>query len=157
MARRVWGMAREWRWQRCRSVSFCLPARPGDDAPEALVATYTGNPTLTGQRATLRATDEDVAIARSAGRPTRRAPMPASPKVDGLRQFSQFDRQIGAGAHQFTDLPGCRVRTRFMPLTRASAAAVHLAGDEGDVFVQAVSAYMDVLRDRSIVELNITM
>src|SRR5438067_9745744 len=40
-----------------------------DTLREALVSTYATNPTLTGQRETLRATDATVAIARAAGRP----------------------------------------------------------------------------------------
>ena len=40
-----------------------------DTLREALVSTYATNPTLTGQRETLKATDATVAIARAAGRP----------------------------------------------------------------------------------------
>ena len=40
-----------------------------DTLRDALVSTYATNPTLTGQRETLRATDATVAIARAAGRP----------------------------------------------------------------------------------------
>src|SRR6476469_3500047 len=40
-----------------------------DTLREALVSTYQTNPTLTGQRESLRATDATVAIARAAGRP----------------------------------------------------------------------------------------
>jgi outer membrane protein len=38
--------------------------------------------------------------------------------------------------------------------TRVEAGRATLRAVEGDVFVQAVSAYMDVIRDRAIVELN---
>ena len=41
-----------------------------DTLREALVSTYQANPTLTGQRESLKATDAGVAIARSGGRPT---------------------------------------------------------------------------------------
>ena len=40
-----------------------------DTLREALVSTYQTNPTLSGQRETLKATDASVAIARAAGRP----------------------------------------------------------------------------------------
>ena len=40
-----------------------------DTLREALVSTYQTNPTLSGQRETLKATDATVAIARAAGRP----------------------------------------------------------------------------------------
>ena len=38
--------------------------------------------------------------------------------------------------------------------TRVEAGRATLRAVEGDVFTQAVAAYMDVIRDRSIVELN---
>ena len=38
--------------------------------------------------------------------------------------------------------------------TRVDAGRATLRAVEGDVFTQAVSAYMDVIRDRAIVELN---
>src|SRR5439155_27351759 len=38
--------------------------------------------------------------------------------------------------------------------TRVQAGRATLRAVEGDVFTQAVSAYMDVIRDRAIVELN---
>src|SRR6476660_4571489 len=40
-----------------------------DTLREALVSAYHNNPTLTGQREELKATDANVAIARAAGRP----------------------------------------------------------------------------------------
>ena len=40
-----------------------------DTLREALVSAYRTNPTLTGQRETLRGTDAGVAVAKAAGRP----------------------------------------------------------------------------------------
>ena len=40
-----------------------------DTLREALAATYRNNPTITGQRESLKSTDANVAIARAAGRP----------------------------------------------------------------------------------------
>src|SRR3954470_12367619 len=40
-----------------------------DTLRDALVSSYNSNPTLTGQRETLKATDANVAIAKAAGRP----------------------------------------------------------------------------------------
>ena len=133
------------------------PAARATTLQEALVATYMGNPTLTGQRAALRATDEDVALARAAGRPQIGVNASATQGVDGLRQFSQFNRQLGAGAS--VNLPlfqGGRVRNATHAAdARVAGGRATLRATEGDVFVQAVAAYMDVLRDRVIVELNV--
>lgn len=124
---------------------------------DALVATYGGNPTLTAQRAQLRATDEQAAIVRSAGRPTIGGSANYTHGLNGLRELQGYNRSLTAGAQLSVPLfQGGRV----LAATRAADSRVAsgrqtLRATEGDVFVQAVTAYMDVLRDRAIVELNL--
>src|SRR5438045_2627357 len=50
-------------------VALMAGTAGADTLREALVSTYQTNPTLSGQRETLKATDATVAIARAAGRP----------------------------------------------------------------------------------------
>src|SRR5690242_21325532 len=57
---------------------------------EALVSAYNTNPTLTGERETLKATDANVAIARAAGRP----------QVVGTLGLDRNLRQTGVIAQQ---------------------------------------------------------
>jgi outer membrane protein len=128
-----------------------------DTLREALVSTYNSNATLTGQREALKATDATVAIARAAGRPQINA-------VAGLnRNLSRRgipdtggDATLSVGADLSLPLfQGGRVRNSVRGAqTRVEAGRATLRAVEGDVFTEAVAAYMDVIRDRAVVELN---
>ena len=123
---------------------------------EALVAAYQGNPTLTGARAQLLATDEQSAIARAQGRPTLGASASLTQGIDNLRKFQSFNQQVSAGAQLSVPLyQGGRVRNAVRAAdARVASGRQSLRSTEGQVFVAAVGAYMDVLRDRAIVSLN---
>ena len=128
-----------------------------DTLREALVSTYQTNATLTAQREALKATDATVAIARAAGRPQVNA-------VAGLnRNLSRrgipdtgSDATLSVGADLSLPLfQGGRVRNSVEGAkTRVEAGRATLRAVEGDVFTEAVAAYMDVIRDRAVVELN---
>ena len=130
-----------------------------DTLREALVSTYRANPTLTGQRESLKATDSTVAIARAAGRPQVSATVGVT---RDLTRSGRFD--IGGGKGPFisggVDLSyplfqGGSVRNNVSAAqTRVEAGRATLRAVEGDIFTEAVAAYMDVIRDRAIVELN---
>ena len=123
---------------------------------EALIKTYNANPTLMAERANLRATDEGVAIARAGGRPS----VTTSVGVDQtlFRDNLPGGNRRGLSATGQISLPlyaGGRVRNSVRAAnTRVEAGRADLRGTEGDVFTQAVAAYMDVIRDRMIVNLN---
>ncbi|MEO6114184.1 MAG: TolC family outer membrane protein, partial [Sphingomicrobium sp.] len=130
-----------------------------DTLREALVSTYRANPTLTGQRESLKATDSTVAIARAAGRPQVSATVGVT---RDLTRSGRFD--IGGSKGPFisggVDLnyplfQGGSVRNNISAAqTRVEAGRATLRAVEGDIFTEAVAAYMDVIRDRAIVELN---
>ena len=124
---------------------------------DALLATYAGNPTLTEQRAQLRATDEQAAIARAGGRPTLGANASYTQGINGLRALQGYNESLTAGAEFRLPLfQGGRVRNAVHAAdSRVDSGRQTLRATEGDVLVQAVSAYMDVVRDRAIVELNV--
>src|SRR5438309_805303 len=133
-------------------------AASADTLRDALVSAYNGNPTLTAQRETLRATDATVAIAKAAGRPQ------ISGQVALNRTLTQNGVLINGGkgptltANVDLDVPlytggGVKNSVRAAE-TRVEAGRATLQAVEGDVFTQAVIAYMDVIRDRAIVELN---
>jgi outer membrane protein len=123
---------------------------------EALGAAYGDNPTLTGARAALRATDEQSAIERAAGRPTLGAQASQTQGLYNLRKFESFNRQVSAGAQLSVPLyQGGRVRNAVAAAdTRAASGREALRSSEGAVLVDTVTAYMDVLRDRAIIGLN---
>jgi outer membrane protein len=133
-------------------------AASADTLREALVSTYANNPTITAQRESLRATDANVAIARAAGRPQVNA------NVGLNRDLTQSGslRRLGKGPYlsggvdlSYPIFSGGSVRNNIEAARiRVEAGRATLRAVEGDVFAEAVAAYMDVIRDRAIVELN---
>ena len=129
-----------------------------DTLREALLSTYETNPTLTSQREALKATDATVAIAKAGGRPQLSATMGVNKDLSrsGILETNASGPTLSVGADVSMPLfTGGRVSNSIKAAkTRVEAGRAILRGVEGDVFVQAVSAYMDVIRDRAIVELN---
>ena len=132
-----------------------------DTLREALVSAYQTNPTLTAQRETLRGTDANVAIAKAAGRPQILGSLGLNRNLtrSGVILDSQGnDHNISLSGEAQVSYPlfsGGAVKNSVRAAkTRVEAGQATLRAVEGDVFVQAVAAYMDVIRDRSIVELG---
>ena len=129
-----------------------------DTLREALLSTYETNPTITAQRESLKATDATVAIARAAGRPQLSATAGVNRDLSrsGILETNAHGPTLSVGADVSMPLfSGGRVSNSVKAAkTRVEAGRALLRGTEGDVFTQAVAAYMDVIRDRAIVELN---
>ncbi|MBA3666956.1 MAG: TolC family outer membrane protein [Sphingomonas sp.] len=129
-----------------------------DTLREALASTYRANPTLTGQREALKSTDAGVAIARAAGRPTVAATIGVSRDITQagtLRRTSNGPFLNGGLDLSYPLFQGGSVRNGIRAAkTRTEAGRATLRAVEGDIFTEAVAAYMDVIRDWAIVELN---
>jgi len=129
-----------------------------DTLRDALVSAYQTNPTLTAQRQTLEATDATVAIAKAAGRPQIIGTVGLNRNLAqrGVLNTGGKGPTLSVGADvSYPLFNGGSVRNNVKAAqTRVEAGRATLRAVEGDVFTQAVSAYMDVIRDRSIVELN---
>ncbi len=127
---------------------------------EALASAYLFNPTLKAQRAALRATDEEVPIARSNFRPT----------ITGNIQNQFNDTSVrpntaGASGTVYSKLYSV---TLNQPIFRGFRTINAIRGAEADVeagredlrtteqqvLLQAVTAYMDVFRDMAILKLR---
>jgi outer membrane protein len=129
-------------------------AASADTLREALVQTYRTNPTIMAQRAQVRTLDEGVAIARAQGRP----------QVSGTAGVNQNLYRIGGGGGRnitagievsYPLFDGGSVRSQIRAADeRVLAGRAQLRATEGDIFTEAVSAYLDVIRDRIIVTLN---
>jgi outer membrane protein len=140
-------------------VALAAGTASADTLREALVSTYNANPTLTGQRETLKSTDAGVAVARAAGRPQVSATVGVT---RDLTRSGRFD--VGGSKGPFLTggvdvsyplFQGGTVRNNIEAAkTRVEAGRAVLRAVEGDIFTEAVAAYMDVIRDRAIVELN---
>ena len=129
-----------------------------DTLREALVSAYQTNPTLTAQRETLKASDANVAIAKAAGRPqvTGTVGLNKDLSRSGILQTEGSGPTVSAGLDiSYPLFNGGSVRNNVRAAeTRVEAGRATLRAVEGDVFTNAVTAYMDVIRDRAIVELN---
>ena len=141
------------------TAALCAGTASADTLREALVSTYSTNPTITAQREALKSTDATVAIARAGSRPS------VSAQVGINRDLSRSGVLDSPGSRGPTlsggvDLSvplfnGGGVRNSINAAkTRVEAGRATLRAVEGDVFTEAVAAYMDVIRDRAIVELN---
>jgi outer membrane protein len=141
------------------SLALLAGTASADTLREALVSTYATNPTITAQRQLLRSTDANVAIARAAGRPTVGGTVAVN---RDLTQAGVFRRPGGKGPFitggvdlSYPIFNGGSVRNSIEAArVRVDAGRATLRAVEGDVFTEAVAAYMDVIRDRAIVELN---
>lgn len=126
---------------------------------EALAATYGYNPRLDAQRAFQRASDEDVARAMSGYRPTITGNADFGIERSDQRPSSNFDgvtkpRGVGINLVQ----PIFRGFRTYNAVNEAEAnvrAQREVLRDvERIVLLQAVTAYMDVVRDQELVRLN---
>jgi outer membrane protein len=133
-------------------------AAGADTLREALVSAYQTNPTLTAQRETLKGTDATVAIAKAAGRPQISATAGVNRDLSrrGILETDAKGPTVNVGVDvSYPLFNGGAVKNNVRAAqTRVEAGRATLSAVEGDVFTQAVSAYMDVIRDRAIVELN---
>ncbi|SDA14692.1 TolC family outer membrane protein [Sphingomonas sp. NFR15] len=124
---------------------------------EALAKAYNTNPTLTADRANVRAIDENVPIARAQGLPAANAAMQYSENVyNDANTLSNPKRQIGIQPQLSVPLyAGGGIRSSIRAAeTRVDAGRLSLRDTEASVFSSVVGAYMDVIRDEVIVSLN---
>ncbi len=139
--------------------ALCAPQAAAETLQEALAATYGYNPRLDAERAFQRATDEDVARARSGYRPTITGNADLGVERDDTRPSTIFDgvtkpRGYGVDLVQ----PIFRGFRTYNAVNTAEANVraerETLRDVERIVLLQAATAYMDVVRDQELVRLN---
>ncbi len=141
-------------------IGLAASAASADTLREALNATYRVNPTLNAQREALKGTDAGVAIARAAGRPSVGGVVGVNRDLtrSGSLAIGAGRKAINISGGVDLSMPlyqGGTVRNNVAASkVRVEAGRAILRAVEGDVFTEAVAAYMDVIRDRAIVELN---
>jgi len=126
---------------------------------EALIAAYGNNPDLASARASQRATDENVPIARAQGLPS----------LQGSVSYAHAVEKAAYGAYDFYPTDTLQATTSFSaPIyagggvrsavdaakTRVRQGQASLRGTETSVFSQVVAAYLDVTLNAAIVSLN---
>lgn len=124
---------------------------------EALGLAYQTNPQLDAQRAQLRAVDEGVPQAKAGWRPTVTVSAFAGVEDSNRNRTADQDLIPRSGTVNVTQplYRGGRTEAQVAAaeaLVQAQRARLHSA--EQTVLLQAVTSYMDVVRDQAIVELT---
>ncbi len=127
---------------------------------EALVQTYQTNPTLSAARAQLRATNERVPQALSGWRPSVEATGSTGKAIDDdVRPTRGDEGRTPASADLTVTQPLYRGGSTVAGTERAEnevlAQRARLASTEQDVLLNAITAYADVWRDQSVLQLNL--
>ena len=135
-----------------------LPAA-AQSLDEALIQTYQSNPTLSAARAQLRATNELVPQALSNWRPAVEAQgTSGKAQTDAIRPVNTDVGRSPATAELTVTQPLYRGGSTVAGTARAEnqvlAQRARLAATEQSVLLSAVTAYADVWRDQSVLELN---
>jgi outer membrane protein len=144
--------------------AFVLASASGVSAEtleSALSRAYGNNPTLNAQRANVRATDENVARAKSGYRPTVNA------SADVGRTFTDVTSPGGQGGISRLTPRGVGLEVeqsifngfRTVNSVRQAESSVfgareNLNNNEQNILSDAATAYMDVLRDTAILDLR---
>ena len=153
---------RSWRGLAAALTASCLglslaSGAEAETLQDALADAYRTNPTLLGQRATQRATDETAVQARAGWRPTISVTANA-----GYAQQTNSPNSYAAGVYEANDAQAGLVLSqplytggRVAHAVQAAQARI-LAGrqalraTEAQVLQSAITAYEDVLRDQDI-------
>jgi outer membrane protein len=128
-----------------------LSSASAETLQDALVAAYNSNPQLQAERAALRGTDEDVASAKSGFRPS----VSSQASTDtGFLDTDGTTYATGVTVQQNLFRGG---RTRNSVNAAEFGVKIgreQLRNAENTVFLETASAYMNVVRDQSVLELN---
>jgi outer membrane protein len=128
---------------------------------QALVDAYKQNPTLLAKQAELRATDESLAQAMSGYRPILSVDADAGRrKTDGdtsgvSRSETLNPRTAAVTVTQPVFRGGRTVAATGLANANIKAGQAELWDTEQATLLDAVTAYMDVMRDRAVVDLNL--
>lgn len=139
------------------------PSAHAQTLMQALAEAYNNNPTLNSARAQLRVTDEGVPIAKATGRPTvsglfdtgrvwtwSTSPGPGLPRTHSAYSPTTIALQI-----QQPIFRGFRTKNAIKQAKAAVRAQREaLKNTEQEILLNAVTAFMDVIRDGAVVSLR---
>ena len=138
-------------------VLVCSPAR-AETVFEALSEAYRSNPDLQAQRAYLRSVDENVAIAKSGYRPS----IALTGQYNNSNTNSSLSQtEEGKESHTLAATISQPLFSGFSTVNSVKSAdsaarseQYNLANYEQTIFLNASEAYLNVVRDEAIVELQ---
>ncbi len=124
---------------------------------QALAAAYEYNPRIDAERARLRATDEEVPIAKSGYSPDIGASADAGYRNTEIRPGGDDDRKprgYGVSLTQpvFRGFQVTNAVSQAESIVRAGRETLRVV--EQEILAEAVTSFMDVVRDQAIVRLN---
>ncbi len=140
----------------CTAAPFMVSSASAETLQEALIAAYETNPDLAAARAGQKATDEGVPLAKANGRPS--ADIQSTFTENVIISATAFSQKRNLSTNGSITVPlyqggGVKNAVRAAE-TRVEAGRASLRGAESSLFSSVVGAYMDVIRDEAIVELN---
>lgn len=145
---------------RMATLILCSLLVGGDAEAETLAdvvrAVAEGSPLVTRERARAAAAEATVKIERAAAAPRLSGDVSALQGTRGANAQAGFDRTLDSGLNlQFPIYSGGKTTAAIRGArARAGAAAAELDGARADAVAGAVTAYLDVLRDREAVALT---
>ena len=151
-------MARYRKWLTTFALASAIVFSPGASMAETILGAmskaYENNPDLNAARAGLRATDEGVAIAKSGYRPRIAAELDVSATETSTGLGDGTDAALGLTITQ-TVFDGFQTRNAVLGAqSDVFAGQESLRGTEQDILLSAAQAFMNVVRDRQIVEIR---
>ncbi|KAB2851689.1 MAG: TolC family outer membrane protein [Hyphomicrobiaceae bacterium] len=140
-------------------VGLLTGAATAESLSEALVSAYMTNPVLDAQRASLRASDEEVPRARAGYRPTITGTADTALQHNNTKPPSVQDGELHPKGYQITMTQPVFRGFRVYNTVNVAEAAVRSARQQLRIVEQqtlqdAVTAYMDVVRDLAIVRVR---
>ncbi len=141
----------------CAALAYSQPAT-AESLAEAIIMAYQSNPTLQAQRAALRVADEGVPQARSGWRPNVEIVGDAGYRYQNNDPGSDGDRDLYSAnlrvtQNLFSGFGTVADVKRAKHSVRAERARLTIT--EQEVLLNAVRAYLNVVRDEAVLQLNI--
>ncbi|RIA47470.1 TolC family outer membrane protein [Dichotomicrobium thermohalophilum] len=139
--------------------ALSTPAAHGETLKEALAAAYIANPQIKAQRAQLRATDEEVSRAKSGYRPVIQGEVTHSYQDVSSRPSSPSDGDRWPRSYSINLTQPLFRGFRTINSVESAKANVEASREDlrdtgQQVLLDAVTQYMNVLRDQAIVRLR---
>ena len=136
-----------------------LSSAAAETLRDALAAAYKNNPRLDAARAGLRAQDEDIARAHSGYRPTITGSADIGYERRDTKPQSPGDGETHPKGYGFNASQPIFSGFRTLNNVREAEASVRagretLRSVEQEILLQAITAYMDVVRDQAILKLR---
>lgn len=149
------------------ATAVFVPSVSADSLQDALVKAYQSNPQLLAERANLRATDEEVSQAIAQWRPRITFSSDYSKTHTDAKNDRSPSNPLGQPTHLKTEpwnaditasqtvFAGGRILAqRRQADARVNAGRARLHATEQSVFLDAIAAYMNVVRDEAVLKLN---